>query len=288
MSDVTILGTGLMGSGVARALLSAGYDVTVWNRSPQKAEGLARYGAKLAPTAAAAIAASPISISVLIGYDVVAEVLSTASAELVGRDFVNFTSGSPEEAVRLDARLSDRGVNYLDGALLCFPSDIGGPGRIKYSGSGLAWARNETLLGKLGDVEYLGDDVRLANVMDGVILAYYLPLLGAAMEAAAFGAAHGVPIPTVMNELRSLELLTRKFLVDSEPLMVAGDHRTDEATVEIYRAGIQGVVQTMEEAGLKSYMMQAADDYLALADEAGHKDSAFSVVFEDHLATRKG
>ena len=286
MSDVTILGTGLMGSGVARALLSAGYRVTVWNRTPQKAEALIHSGAKFAQSAADAIAASPISISVLIGYDVVTDVLSGASDELSGRDFVNFTSGSPEEALNLGNRLSDRGVSYLDGALLCFPSDIGAAGRIKYSGSAFAWNRHEILLSKLGDVEYLGEDMRLANVMDGVVLAYYLPLLGAAMEAAAFGAAHGVPIPTVMNELCSLELLTRKFLVDSEPLMVNGDHRTDEATVEIYRAGIQGVVHTMKDAGLRSYMLQAADDYLALSEAAGNKDCAYSVVFQDHLATR--
>jgi 3-hydroxyisobutyrate dehydrogenase-like beta-hydroxyacid dehydrogenase len=41
---VSVLGLGLMGSALARALLANGLEVTVWNRSPEKAaefEGLA-------------------------------------------------------------------------------------------------------------------------------------------------------------------------------------------------------------------------------------------------------
>ena len=39
------LGLGLMGIPMTRRLLSAGYDVTVWNRSPGKAAGLVEAGA---------------------------------------------------------------------------------------------------------------------------------------------------------------------------------------------------------------------------------------------------
>ncbi|CAB4972982.1 unannotated protein [freshwater metagenome] len=68
--------------------------------------------------------------------------------------------------------------------------------------------------------------------------------------------------------------------------MIANDHSTTEATVEIYRAGVQDVIRAMANAGLTSYMMQAVVDYLAVSEAAGHKDSAFSAVFADHLATR--
>ena len=38
---VAVLGTGIMGSGMAQNLIKAGLDVTVWNRSPDKARELA-------------------------------------------------------------------------------------------------------------------------------------------------------------------------------------------------------------------------------------------------------
>lgn len=38
MSDISVIGTGAMGSALARALLKAGREVTVWNRSPEKCD----------------------------------------------------------------------------------------------------------------------------------------------------------------------------------------------------------------------------------------------------------
>ena len=38
MSDVTVIGLGEMGSAIANAFLNADYDVTVWNRSPERME----------------------------------------------------------------------------------------------------------------------------------------------------------------------------------------------------------------------------------------------------------
>ena len=50
---MTVLGTGLVGAGMARSLLAAGLDVTVWNRSLEKARPLADDGARVADSAAA-------------------------------------------------------------------------------------------------------------------------------------------------------------------------------------------------------------------------------------------
>jgi 3-hydroxyisobutyrate dehydrogenase-like beta-hydroxyacid dehydrogenase len=38
MSDISILGLGLMGGALARAFQQAGHKITVWNRSPEKME----------------------------------------------------------------------------------------------------------------------------------------------------------------------------------------------------------------------------------------------------------
>ena len=43
------LGLGMMGFPMTRRLMSAGYDVTVWNRSSGKAAALVEAGARLAP-----------------------------------------------------------------------------------------------------------------------------------------------------------------------------------------------------------------------------------------------
>lgn len=55
MTKIAFLGTGNMGAPMSRCLLKGGHQVTVWNRSYDKAAPLARDGAKVAASIAAAI-----------------------------------------------------------------------------------------------------------------------------------------------------------------------------------------------------------------------------------------
>ena len=56
---IAVLGTGIMGAGMTRSLLREGLEVTVWNRSTEKAKPLADDGARVAVTAADAVAEAP-------------------------------------------------------------------------------------------------------------------------------------------------------------------------------------------------------------------------------------
>jgi 3-hydroxyisobutyrate dehydrogenase len=67
--NVAILGIGTMGHGMAVNLLKAGFPLTVYNRTAQKAEPLAAQGARIARTPAAAGAAANVVISMLADDD---------------------------------------------------------------------------------------------------------------------------------------------------------------------------------------------------------------------------
>lgn len=75
---VTVLGTGTMGAGMARNLLGAGLDVTVWNRSPDRARPLADAGARIATDAAEAVAGADVVVTMLFDLDAVTEVMEWA------------------------------------------------------------------------------------------------------------------------------------------------------------------------------------------------------------------
>lgn len=59
---VAVCGLGVMGSGVATRLLDSGLSVAVWNRSPARADELARLGATVHPTPRSAAAAADVVI----------------------------------------------------------------------------------------------------------------------------------------------------------------------------------------------------------------------------------
>ena len=65
MTQVAVLGTGIMGSAMARNLLEAGLAVTVWDRSPAATAGLARDGARAAGSPADAVRDASVAITTL-------------------------------------------------------------------------------------------------------------------------------------------------------------------------------------------------------------------------------
>ncbi|MGS0686372.1 NAD(P)-dependent oxidoreductase [Nakamurella sp. GG22] len=76
---VAVLGTGIMGAGVAGSLLRSGHQVTVWNRDPVKAEPLRDAGAVVAPTPPAAVGDAEAVLTVLHDADAVLDVMAQAA-----------------------------------------------------------------------------------------------------------------------------------------------------------------------------------------------------------------
>lgn len=65
MAKITVLGMGAMGSRMAMSLLKAGHEVTVWNRSQDKAKPVVDAGARLAQTPRAAVKDAEFAISMV-------------------------------------------------------------------------------------------------------------------------------------------------------------------------------------------------------------------------------
>jgi 3-hydroxyisobutyrate dehydrogenase len=117
---VAVLGTGIMGAGMARSLLRSGQDVTVWNRSPGRAVPLAADGARVAGTAAEAVAGADAVVTMLWDGDAVAEVMSAAlPAGPHGVLWAQTSTVSLEDAAaRLPALAGRHGARYVDAPVL--------------------------------------------------------------------------------------------------------------------------------------------------------------------------
>jgi 3-hydroxyisobutyrate dehydrogenase len=79
-AGVAVLGTGIMGSAMARNLVSAGLRTTVWDRSPGATAPLAEAGALVAASPAEAVQGAHIVITMLPTADVVDSVIFAGGA----------------------------------------------------------------------------------------------------------------------------------------------------------------------------------------------------------------
>lgn len=152
---VTIIGTGAVGSAVARRLLQSGYDVTTWNRPQPAAEG------------ARAVLSSPLVLLTLTDYAAARECLTRFDADLTGRTVVGMFTGSADEA-RLAARqVADQGGLYLDAGLQSSPDMINaGTATIRYSGPRSAFEQHRETLALLGEPRFVGEAPDAAAIWD--------------------------------------------------------------------------------------------------------------------------
>lgn len=108
-SKVTVLGTGIMGAGMARSLLRAGHEVTVWNRDPAKASPLAEAGAVVAADPATAVRGADVVLTMLFDADAVRQVMAEALPALTGVWVQAGTVG-----VEAAENFAGLGVRYVD------------------------------------------------------------------------------------------------------------------------------------------------------------------------------
>ena len=116
---VAFIGLGVMGFPMAGHLASAGLDVTVYNRTPAKAEAwVATHGGQMAPTPAEAAKGAEL-VFTCVGNDVdLSAVITGADGAAAGMDkdaiLIDHTTTSADIARNLSAQPAAQGCHMLD------------------------------------------------------------------------------------------------------------------------------------------------------------------------------
>jgi 3-hydroxyisobutyrate dehydrogenase len=117
-TKIALLGLGLMGSGMAGHLLDAGYPLTIWNRTPGKAQALQARGATLAKSPREAAAGAAVVISMLADVPVCRDVWLGRGEALVdiapGTILVESSTVTVEWIEELDRAAKEHGCDLVD------------------------------------------------------------------------------------------------------------------------------------------------------------------------------
>jgi 3-hydroxyisobutyrate dehydrogenase/2-hydroxy-3-oxopropionate reductase len=119
MTVVALLGTGRMGSAMARSIARGGFELVLFNRSPAKAESLAaELGAKVAGSPAEAVAAATVAISMVSNEAAVEELYRGPDGILDGLApglvLLEMSTVPPYVCQGLDDEVRSRGGSILD------------------------------------------------------------------------------------------------------------------------------------------------------------------------------
>lgn len=104
---------------MARSLVRAGFDVTVWNRSPEKARPLADDGATVAEDPAAAVAGADVVLTMLFDAAAVSDVMNTVLPALrPDTVWIQSSTVGLEATDRLAGFAARHGVGFVDAPVL--------------------------------------------------------------------------------------------------------------------------------------------------------------------------
>ena len=115
---IGLIGLGLMGRPMGMNLLKAGYALTVWNRTPSRADELVAAGAKLAQSPQEVAAACDFLLTIVSDPPAIDEVLwgprGVMQALQAGSIYVDSSTISPALARKIAADCAARGARFLD------------------------------------------------------------------------------------------------------------------------------------------------------------------------------
>lgn len=155
MKRITFLGLGIMGAAMARRLLDQGFELTVWNRNPRRADALVKAGARLAATPADGAGGADAVIAMLADDDASRSVWLGESGALpamergaLAIDSSTLTVGWMRE---LGAQAAARAVSFLDAPVTgSKPQAEQGTLNFLVGGEAAAAARAATLFAAMG------------------------------------------------------------------------------------------------------------------------------------------
>jgi 3-hydroxyisobutyrate dehydrogenase-like beta-hydroxyacid dehydrogenase len=200
--DIGFIGLGEMGAVMVENILKAGHQVRVWNRSPERAAGLAAAGAQVVDSPAQAFAGDAV-FSMLADDAALRAVIDAPLLEHAPRGLihVNMATISVALAEELANAHASRGLNYVAAPVLGRP-DAAAAARLTIVAAGPAEAidRVQPVFDAIGQKTWrIGSLPQQANVMKlaaNFMLAAAVEALG---EAATLITSHGVAMQDFLD-----------------------------------------------------------------------------------------
>jgi 3-hydroxyisobutyrate dehydrogenase len=285
---VTVLGTGMMGAGMARSLVRAGFDVTVWNRTEAKARALADDGVTVAADPESAVAGADVVVTILFDSDAVSDVMGTALASMRADAVWVQSSTVGIDGVAALAELAGRhGIAYLDAPVLGTrqPAEegtltvlVGGPESLRDRvtpvfdaiGARTVWVGEQPGAGQRLKLVANSWVVSLtAAIAQGVALATDLGLDPRDFLALVAGG----PLDSPYAQLKGSAMIEQDFTPSFSLSSAAKD------------AGL--ILAAMRASGTDPRLMDALLQLFGAADQAGHGDEDMAAVFLGLSGTTK-
>ena len=204
MAKLGYMGLGAMGSAISRRLLSTDHELTVWNRTREKAEPLLQEGARWAESPRELAVRSEIVFTMLTDTAAVNAVCDGPDGLLAGlgpgKIYIDMSTVSPAASRHLATRVAEKGAHMLDspvsGSVITLEQ---GNLSLIVGGDRDTFERVKPVLLDIGPkVNYVGDNGKAVLMKIAINLNLQVQIAGF-YEGLFLAVKGGVPVETALE-----------------------------------------------------------------------------------------
>ena len=279
MTSVAVLGTGIMGAGMARNMLRAGLDVTVWNRSTDKAKPLADDGATVADGAADAVAGADVVVTMLFDADAVADVMDTALDHLPsGAVWVQSSTVGVDGTGRLAELARTKDVAFLDAPVLGTkaPAENGQLVVLASGPSSLREKVTEVLDAVGAKTQWVGETPGDSSRLKLAVNAWIATVVNGVAQSVALTRGLGLD-PQQFLDAVSGQAVDAPYVQLKGKAMIDGDYAPSFELDGVIK-DVDLILAAMGDAGTDTTLVTALRDRLDDSSRAGHGEEDMAAV----------
>jgi len=276
MTQIALLGTGLLGSAIAEAAAKRGNDVTVWNRTAEKARALEQFGVRVAATPADAVRGAERVHLVLKDDAVVEDVIQALRPALAPNAIiVDHTTTQPALTAARATRLNAEGIRYLHCPVFMGPAAARvQQGIVLASGPQSLFDAVKEELSKMGSkLEYFGERPDLAAVYKLCGNAYIIGIAALVSDVFAVAGGSGVA-PT--DALRIMEFFNPAAIISGRGKNMASGKFAPSFELAMARKDVRLMIEAADSAPLT--VLPAVAERMDALIAAGHGADDLGVI----------
>lgn len=284
---IAIVGLGKMGLVIGSILIRGGLNISVWNRTANRAHELVEKGATVEDDIKNIVSENTLILITLNNYENIYEVFDGIS-DFKGADIINLTSGSPAEATELADRILGNNGNYLDGAMLAIPETLGtSHANLIFSGHRHIYDEHLEQLSLLGSTHYLSEKPDHAETYDMALLSASYAALSGFLNSTLI--AETIDIRPSDHLKLLLPWLTS--IVEFMPYLANEiEHQNYDdgvSNIDINHIAVENLIQTNKNRNIPTDLHLPLRNYLQRELDMGNGKKSFSAIYESIKIERK-
>jgi len=201
---------------------------------------------------------------------------------LRGKVLVQLSSGTPDEAREMESWARARGIDYLDGAIMNYPVDIGKPqGTVLYSGPDELFHRVKPVLLAFGDnAMFVGKEIGQASATDIAGLSFAMGAMLGFLHGYIVYEAENLPVNGYLQIIKQFMPAIEAVLADICKKIEGKDYGNTQAALETWAVAPRELIAWCEKHRVNHTFADPQLQLIERAVKAGKGQSDIAYLYE--------